>query len=319
MSAAAILATLLREALPEVPVLDLGLPAGRVFPWWPGARCGVGDPAALPPAEAALFRRFRQGPAGLPIFGLDAAADAALLAGAPAALGGEGPVLLVLEGPVPAAVVPLLEAGAMVLRQGGTEVLPTLPGPVRGRIMLLGGSVTRIERWDFLVPVDAVAPLFDRLHVAAHRLAATLGGAGQWQVGGKVAMASLASLGILATGTERLPPLFLPAAALLHDLPGLASTEGLPLGAARRLRVLLGALPARPAWLRLQLRGMDLALPPVLFLNGMRLDAQVRLDGPVQILEAPVRMRPDLAGVVGMALPGAAPPGLVLRALEVGA
>jgi hypothetical protein len=37
------------------------------------------------------------------------------------------------------------------------------------------------------------------------------------------------------------------------------------------------------------------------------------------LLEAPVRLRADLAAVVGLALPQGAPPGLVLRGLEVGA
>jgi hypothetical protein len=322
MSAAAILATLLRETLPEVAVLDLGLPAGRVFPWWPGARCGVADPAALAPAEAALLRRFRQGPAGLPVFGLDAAADAALLAGAPgaygAAYGEAGPPLLVLEGPAPATLAPLLEAGAMVLQHGRTEDLAPPPGVARGRIMLLGGSVSHVERWDFLLPADQVAPVFGRLQAAAHRLAGALGGAALWQVGGRVAMDRLASLGMLSLGTEQLPPLILPVGALPHDLPALATGAELPLGAARRVRLLLGALPARPGWLRLRLQGIDADRPPGLFLDGLRLDAQLRPEGTAWLLEAPVRLRPDLAAVVGLALPQDAPAGPVLLGLEVG-
>ena len=91
----------------------------------------------------------------------------------------------------------------------------------------------------------------------------------------------------------------------------------MPLGAARRVRLLLGALPARPAWLRLRLQGIDPDRPPALFLDGLRLDAQSRPEGMDWLLEAPVRLRPDLAAIVGLALPQGAPPGLVLRGLEV--
>ncbi|TDH64024.1 hypothetical protein E2C06_04180 [Dankookia rubra] len=318
MSAAAILASLLREALPEATVLDFGLPAGRVFPWWPGARCGIADPAALPPAEAALLRRFRLGPAGLPVCGLDAAADAALLAGAPAALGGVWPPLLVVEGAAPAALTPLLDAGAMLLQHGLTEAMAPPPGPPRGRIMLLGGSVSRIERWDLLLPAAQLGPVFGRMQAAAQPLAAALGGAAQWQIGGRTVMEQLASIGMLALGTEQLPPLRLPGAALAHDLPHLAAGPELPLGTARRLRLLLGALPARPAWLRLRLRGIDPDLGPGLFLDGLRLDAQLRPEGRDWLLEAPVGLRPDRAAVVGLALPERAPPGALLLGLEVG-
>lgn len=316
MSAAAILATLLREALPEVAAIDLGLPKGRVFPWWPGARCGVADPAALAPAEAALLRRFRQGAAGRPVCGLDAAADAALLAGAPGAWEAAGPPLIVLEGPVPAALAALLEGGAMLLRPGAAEAPP--PGPARGRIMLVGGNISRIERWDLLLAEERVAPVFDRLQAAAQRLAESLGGAARWQVGGRVAMDRLASLGMLALGTEQLPPLALPAVALPHDLPGMVAGASLALGAARRLRLLLGTLPARPAWLRLRLRGLDPERPPRLFLDGLQLAAQCRPEGQAWLLEAPVRQWPTLAAVVGLALPEGAPPGLELLGLEVG-
>jgi hypothetical protein len=185
--------------------------------------------------------------------------------------------------------------------------------------MLLGGSVARVGRWDLLLPSASVAPVFARLHVAAHRLAASLGGAGQWQVGGRVATPDLASLGMLATGTERLPALGLLASAMPHDLPELPTGDELPLGAARRLRLLLGALPARPSWLRLRVRGLDLDRPPILFLDGLKLEAQARADGMAQVLEAPVRMRPDLASVLGLALPEGAPSGLVVLGLELAA
>ncbi|TDG03142.1 hypothetical protein E2C05_32410, partial [Paracraurococcus ruber] len=101
MSGVALLGTLLREALPDAAVLDLTGHGGRVFAWCPGAWPGIADAAALPAAERALLGRFRQGPARRPVFGLDPAADAALLAGAPAALAGasDGPLLLALDGP----------------------------------------------------------------------------------------------------------------------------------------------------------------------------------------------------------------------------
>ena len=73
MSAGAILAGLLRQALPACRLLDLGLPAAPLLPWWPGALCGLAEPASLPPAEAALLGRFRHGPLRLPVFGLDPA------------------------------------------------------------------------------------------------------------------------------------------------------------------------------------------------------------------------------------------------------
>ncbi|MCB4823655.1 hypothetical protein [Roseicella aerolata] len=313
MSAAPVLACLLREALPEAAVLDLGQPAWPVLPWWPGARCGLADAAALAPAEAALLRRFHQGPAGLPVLGLAGTADDDV----PVVT--DRPMLLVLDRLPPPALTPWLEAGAMILRRGRTEGMPPLPGPERGRIMLLGGSAARIERWDLLVPPEAVAPLFDRLHAAAHHLAASLGGSAGWQVGGRVASPSLASLGMLVMGPERVPPLAVPADALLHDLPEPASGAALPLGAARRVRLLLGGLPARPAWLRLRLRGADPARPPALFLDGGWLDqAQCRMEGETCVLEAPVRPRPDQTSIVGLALPEGAPPGLILLGLEVG-
>ncbi|MFC7539081.1 hypothetical protein ACFQU2_05890 [Siccirubricoccus deserti] len=53
------------------------------------ARCGVADAAALPAAERALLVGLRDPLRGLPPFGFDRAADAALLAGAPAAWGEE--------------------------------------------------------------------------------------------------------------------------------------------------------------------------------------------------------------------------------------
>ena len=84
------------------------------------------------------------------------------------------------------------------------------------------------------------------------------------------------------------------------------------------MRLLLGALPDRPGWLRLRLRGLDPARPPSLFLDGAPLEAQARPEGLDWLLEAPVRLRPGLATVLGLALPAGAPQGLVLLALEFG-
>ena len=81
MTAAPLLAALLRAALPGLRALDLGLPEPALFPWLPVTSCGVADAEALPPAEAALLRRFRHADSRL-LVGFDRATDAALLAGA---------------------------------------------------------------------------------------------------------------------------------------------------------------------------------------------------------------------------------------------
>ncbi|RAI60322.1 hypothetical protein [Roseicella frigidaeris] len=317
MSAGAILASLLRQALPACRLLDLGLPAAPLLAWWPEALCGLAEPALLPPAEAALLGRFRHGPRRLPVFGLDPAGDAAVLAAA--AGRPEAPLLLALPGAIPSALAPAVEAGALLLRHGRAAGLPPPPGPGRGRIMLLAGPVARIERWDLLLPPAAVEPVFARLHDAAQGLAAQLGGGRAWQIGGRLVTPGLASLGMLGIGAERVPPLRLPGAALWHDLPGVPEAEGLPLGAARRLRLLLGGMPARGAWLRLRLQGLDPARPPALLLDGVRLEAQLRAEGAAHWLEAPARMRPGQASIAGLALPPGAPEAAVLLALEFAA
>lgn len=346
LPAAPVLATLLREALPGAVVLDLAAPAWPVLPWWPGARCGLAEAAGLDRSERGLLRRFRQGPRGLPVFGLDAAADAAWLAAEPAGHPGVGGSRLVVLGgppmpmlspaPVPPRLTPLLEARTMLLRHGLAEGQPALPGPERGRIMLLGGSTARIEGWDLLMPPAAVAPLFDRLLTAAHGLAAALGGAAAWQVGGRMVLPQLASLGMLATGPGqgagqgpgRAPPLAWPAPALLHDLDTLAEGDALPLGPARQVRLLLGGLPGGPARLRLRLRGGDPSLAPALFLEGRRLaGGACRMEGETCVVEAPLPPGPgpgpgpvpERPVVAGLALPGPPPPGLALLGLEIAA
>lgn len=313
MNGAPIVAALLRAALPDAPVLDLCFPVGGVAPWWPGARIGLVDVAAMPAAEAALLRRFRQGTAGWPVFGLDPVADAVPAA----AFGSAEPPLLVLDAAPPPVLEPLLRQGAMLLRRGRTEGLPPPPGAPRGRIMLLAGSVAQIERWDLLLSPGMVGLAFERMQAAAQDLAAGLGGTGAWQLGGRVMRPDLASLGMLATGVAQLPPVALPAGALPHDLPGLVEADSLPLGEARRLRLLLGALPTPAAQLRLRLRGAVAETPPALFLDGERLEAPLQAEEEGQILEAVVQPRRDTANVIGLALPPGAPPGLALTGLEI--
>jgi hypothetical protein len=201
MTPLAILAPLLRDALPGLVPLDLTLPAGHLLPYWPGCRAGMPEAALLSRAEQVLLTRFRQhgglladeAGRGLPLFGIDRAADAALLAGAPAAWEAGLPLLILnrlADGPRG-----LLAAGAMVLlRHEGAASEATL-GFDLGRIMLLAGTSSQVERYDLLLPPAQVPEIFEALRGAAGRFAATRGG---WRIGGRLVDSRLASLGILS-------------------------------------------------------------------------------------------------------------------------
>ncbi|GGC69635.1 hypothetical protein GCM10011504_54420 [Siccirubricoccus deserti] len=318
MSATAILAALLRRLAPAPVVLDLGLPAAGIFPRLHVARCGVADAAALPAAERALLVGLRDPLRGLPPFGFDRAADAALLAGAPAAWGeepGEGRDRLVwLPGPPPAALAPLWQDGAWALLRSGPP--GSWPGPERGRIMLLAGSTAAVERFDLMLPIDRLAPVLEALHAAAQALVAT---GGRWQLGKRVVSARLASLTALLEAPAALPPpLVIPAAALLQDGPPGLEDGALPLAGVARRRLLLGGLPPGPVRITLRLRGVG-SVAPVLFLGGLRQTASLLPDpdGTAR-LGAAVTLEGTAAQVLGLALPqGAAPPGLGLLGVEV--
>jgi hypothetical protein len=325
MSATAVLAALLGRLAPSPLVLDLGLPAAGLFPWLAGVRCGVADaaalPAALPAAERALLGGFRDPLRGLPPFGFDPAADAALLAGAPAAWGaapGEVRERLVwLAGPPPAALAPLWQDGAWALLRTGPADRPLVwPGPERGRIMLLAGSTAAVERYDLLLPVDRLVPVLDALQGAAQALAAA---GGRWQLGRRLVSARLASLAALREAPAGPPPpLAIPAAALLQDGPAGLKDAALPLAGVARRRLLLGSLPSGPARLAVLLRGAG-SVAPALFLGGLRQPATLRPgEGGTARLEATVTLAGAAAQVLGLALPsGAAPPGLGLLGVEL--
>ena len=167
-----------------------------------------------------------------------------------------------------------------------------------------------MERHDLLLPESRLAEVFDRLRAAA----ADLAGPG-WQLGGRLVSPQLASLGALAPDPGcHLPELALPAAGLPHDLPGagLPGGGGLPLAGAARVRVLLGALPARPWHLRL---GFDGAEPGAVafFLDGLRQPARLEQGG---WLAADMTPHAGRAVVLGLAWPGGAPAGLRLAKVE---
>lgn len=306
--AAPLLAALLARAVPGVQALDLGLPAPRLFPWLPGALCGVANPAALPAPERALLRRFRQAGGTRPLFGFDPAADAALLAGAPSAWGDAAERLVCL----PAAT--LMGTFAESSPSEPLFLLPgeagELPGAARGRIILLLGSTAQVERHDLLVPPDRTAALFEALRAAGGVVAESVGG--RWQVGGRMISPRMASLAVLAEASGSLaPPLSIPAEALIHDLPTRTAEGRLATGRAARLRLLLGSLPPRPWQLRISLCAEMLGLAaPVLFLDGMRHPARIR-PGPEGIawLEATIHQTGNHALVLGLAMPPEAGPG----------
>lgn len=262
MSASApLLAALLRAALPGIRALDLGAPA--LFPWLPGTLLGVAEVEALPPAEAALLRRFCH-PDGRPLVGFDRAADAALLTGAPSAWG-DAPERL------------LRVADAARLRGVSADMLFLVPtdaegpaGLARARVLLLLGAGEAVERYDLLVPPARMDALHAALCRAAEALAEGAAG-GRWLVRALAISDRMASLAFLPEEAQtHRPALSLPAAALLHDAPNLAGVGGLALPEHGRVRLLLGAPPAGPV--RVFLRGEG-ASGAALFGDGRRLFA----------------------------------------------
>lgn len=300
MSAAPLLAALLGAALPGLRALDIGLPAPpRLLPWLPGALCGVSG--ALPPAEAALLRRFRH-PDGRPVVGLDLAADAALLAGAPAAWSDAPERLARLA--VPTADLP---ADALLLVPAGADGPPSrLPC---GRVLLLLGAGEAVERDDLLVPVERLEAIRAALQRAAEALAGAAGG--RWLSRAQAISPEMASVALLPEeGQTFRPPVRLPASALVHDLPSRARADGLDLSDARHARLLLGASPARArVFLRGEVGGV------ALFGDGQRL-AATRAMAPSgeTCLEADM---PPGASVAVLGLTWTAPARLALVGLEL--
>lgn len=318
---APMLAALLRLVLPAAVVVDVGEPFGRIFPWWPGAMCGIADASALPAAERHLLRGFHQGgPAGTrPILGLDLAADAGLLSG----VQGDTANRLVCEGVGGSGRGGHWAApNGLVLRPAGparTTAEQAAADPDAGRILLLIGSAARIEPWELLLPDPRTETLFAALRVAADTLAAAGEG---WQADGRVVSPRLATIALLRHRGAHSPPLRIMPNALPHDLPvptGVGvppakppASGGLATGAAPRVRLLLGLLPPTPMRLRLRFRGRT---PRAVFLDGVRQLAQqgVGPDGVSQ-WEVPMHPAADFATVLGLALPEG---GLTIDALDL--
>ena len=296
MSAASpLLAALLRAALPGLRALDLGLPAPPIlFPWLPGTSCGAADAGALPPAEAALLRRFRH-PDGRPLSGFDRAAEAALLSGAPAAWGdaAERLIRFATGAPSPRA----FPADALLLAPPDAEDA----GTPRARILLLLGAGEAVERHDLLVP----PPRLETVHAALRRAAEALAGGaagGRWLARAPAISADMASVASLPEDAQTFrPPLSIPAAQLVHDLPTRAGPDGLDLSDARQVRLLVGAAPKR---LRAFLRGD--ASGAALFGDGQRLAAAL-VENPAgeTCVEAETRFSAGPA-VLGLAVPTSA-------------
>ena len=276
LSTAPLLAALLRQALPAVAVLDAALAGGGLHPWFPGARCGVAAPAALPDAERALLGRFRQ--RGAALFGFDPAVDAALLAGAAAAWGGAGDRLVVLGDATDAGA--WIAGGAMVLARGG-------PAPAGcDQVMLLLGAPAPVERLALLLPEGRGAALLAALEAAAGVLARP-----GWQAGARAISPRLGTFTLLAPA--------LPAAIALapEEMPRDEVGPG-------RLRLLLGCLPPRP-W-RLRARFAPGTPPPRLLLDGVHQAARHQADAGGLLLEAsftPAADAPLVLGLAGQAVP----------------
>ena len=234
-----LLAAMLRRALPGLRVLDIALAGGGLYPWWPEAMVGPGAGVALPPAERALLARFRQAGGAQPLFGQDAARDAALAAGAPEEWGGSGPRLVVGAGD-PA---PWLAVGAMVLTRPATAAAAE-------RAMLILGLGGAVEQRDLLLPPGGLAAALPSLGAAARDLAGSDG-----EVGLRAITPRLAALTLFAPASAQEPLVLERTRLVLQEEAG-------------RLRVLLGVLPHRALRLRL---ATDAALSAV-FLDGAAFD-----------------------------------------------
>lgn len=268
-----LLAALLRAAFPGLRVLDLAaFLEGGLYPWMPEAMPGVAAPDLLPPAERALL-------SGFALAGMDPVEDAARAAGAPAAWGGEGLRLVVL--PAGGAPAPWLAAGAMAL------VRPDAATPVgAARIMLLLGSGGVVEQRDLLLTPEDFTARLGALSAAAQAMPGA-------ETGLRSVSPRLAALTLLAPAVPD-APLVLPADRLLLQ----AEAEG------RRLRILLGVLPARPLAVTLRIAGAT----PALFHDGARCGA-VAGDGTLAATILPCSTAPTVLGL------GAADP---FRLLDLG-
>ena len=307
MSTAPLLAALLEAALPGLRALDLGMPARPLlFPWLPGTLLGAADPEALPSGEFALMRRFRH-PGGRPLVGFDRAGDAALLADAPAAWSCAPERLIRFAADPPSA----LPAGALLLVPPDAD-LRAAADPPRSRVLLLLGIGRRVDRHDLLVPPQRFELMHAALGSAAEALASAAGG--PWLARTLVISEDLASVALLPQDAQAFcPPLAIPAAALVHDLPTPAGSDGLDLSNAPRARILLGSTP--PARLRVFLRGEG-APSVVLFANGTRLPttASAGAAGETRLeAEPPPSAEP---AAIGLAVPEHAR-GAVLTRLEL--
>jgi hypothetical protein len=254
-----------------------------------------------------LLRRFRH-PDGRPLVGFDRGADAALLAGAPAAWDGAPERLVRL----PFAMPHGFHADARLLLLAPPDAED--PGGVsKARIiLLLGAAKGAVERHDLLVP----RPRFEQLHEALRGSAEFLAGAasGRWLARALAISADMASVALLPEDGQTFgPPLLVPAAALLHDLPNRAGPDGLDLSGTGRARLLLGTAPAR---LRVFLRGD--ASGAALFQDGQRLPAtppSACATGEVGLEAEPRPGGNAAAAVFGVAVP--APARVAITRLEL--
>lgn len=260
---APLLAALLGRALPGLAVLDLAAVAeGGLYPWLPRAMVGAGDPAALPPALAALLPGLARAGGTLPLAGYDPAFDAALAAGAPEAWGGAEHRLVVpgSGGASAFGAGPWLAAGMMVLARDAAP-------PTAERVMLVLGAAGRVERADLMLPDGGLPAVLPPLSAAARAMAAEAPCAG-WEVGLRTVSARLAALTLFA-------PAPLPAGPVVLEREALVIGED---PARRRLRLMLGVLPAGLALsLRIDLEG-GVKAPPALFLDGARHAARAEAD-----------------------------------------